>query len=325
MITFYTQHADGITVQEFNVSHKVQLNSALWIDLVYPTEDEIQFISDYLHLEMPSKKEMEEIEPSSRLYIEGNALFLTATMVAQSEHPEPKSDAVSFVLTNNKLITIRHIEPQAFNLFITMVKKTKTPSFSAISLLTSLLEITTDRLADILEKISDKFDEISHGIFHKEDPTTAANGISYKEILQTIGINRILASKIRDSLNSFIRIASFLEKGNITLDHELHARLGIINKDVAALSDYAIFISTEVNFLLDATLGMISIEQNAIIKIFSVAAVIFLPPTLIASIYGMNFKHMPELTWFGGYPLALLLMMISAWIPYHYFRKKKWL
>jgi magnesium transporter len=323
MITLFLQKNNQLISLECppGASHLIQ--EALWIDLLEASEEEEKLVSETLDIEMPSKKEMEEIEPSSRLYRENDSLFLTATMVAYSEAPEPKSDAVTFILTENKFITIRHIEPQAFVLYFNMIKKATDVPYTPYSLLIGLFETTTDRLADILEKISDYFDELSYRIFHKSDVDN--HSLNYKEILLTIGVNRILGSKIRDSLISFNRIISFLEKAKMIEDAELNLRLNIIKKDIAALSDYAVFISSEVNFLLDATLGMVNIEQNAIIKIFSVAAVIFLPPTLLASIYGMNFKHMPELDWFAGYPISLLLMVISAWLPYHYFRKKKWL
>ncbi|MFY7698158.1 MAG: magnesium transporter CorA family protein [Legionella sp.] len=325
MLTIYTQSQTDIHAVAINADNKEQLKHALWIDLLSPTELEENIIEQYLKLEIPTKNEMDEIEPSSRLYAEDDVLFMTTNMVAQSDDPEPKSDAVTFILTKNMLITVRYIEPLSFNLFINQLKRAKIKNTNALHLLVGILETTTDRLADILEKVSLKFDQISHTVFRSNEHNTG-NEVNYKNLLQAIGSNGILGTKIRDSLVSFIRLISFLEqKHAATFDHEIKSRIAVMNKDIHALSDYAIFISSEVNFLLDATLGMINIEQNNIIKIFSVAAVIFLPPTLIASIYGMNFKHIPELSWLAGYPFSLSMMVISAWLPYQYFRKKKWL
>ncbi len=326
MLTAYVQTTSGIQSTEITDTNKDMIQNALWIDLLCPTESEKDFAEHYLQLDIPSKQEMVEIEPSSRLYAEEDTLYMTATMVAQSDQPEAKADAVTFILSENRLITIRYIEPLAFNLYISKLKRSKNNEHNAIDMFISLLETTTDRLADILEKVSYKFDEISHMIFHKDENSQTSGEVTYKQILQAIGINGVLGTKTRDSLVSFIRLLSFFEqKYTSKMDDDLKSRLAVVNKDIRALSDYAIFISSEVNFLLDATLGMINIEQNSIIKILSVAAVIFLPPTLIASVYGMNFQHMPELSWFGGYPVSILLMVLSAWIPFRYFRKKKWL
>lgn len=324
MITLYTPTETGILSTKVDHSNQASLPHALWIDLLCPTQEEEALIQNLFQLNLPTKKDMQEIEPSSRLYSEHQTLYMTATMVAKSEHPEPKADAVSFILLSNQLITIRYIQPHSFELFILNLKRSSAKS--ALHLLVGLLESTTDRLADILEKVSHQFDEISHLIFHKNAQENTHEPVDYKKILRSIGINCVLGTKTRESLLTFLRLLSFLEQNCASqLDPALSTRITTLNKDISSLSDYATSISTEVNFLLDATLGMINIEQNNIIKIFSVAAVIFLPPTLIASIYGMNFAHMPELDWISGYPIALSLMILSAWLPYRYFRKKKWL
>jgi magnesium transporter len=366
MLVIYIAEDTGITSIEITQKNKNLLAQALWIDLLCPSQEEEDIIEEYFKLEIPTKIEMEEIEPSSRLYTENNAFYMTASMIAHSDLPEPIVEPVTFILTENKLFTVRYIEPHSFKVFISQIKRASLGKYDAENLLVILLEITTDRLADILEKVSHKFDEISHLIFHKNGNNSGSNVINYKQLLQTIGSNCVLGTKTRDSLISFIRLVSFLEqksktKNNIPrglprtqsnegllgergavlspnrarrstahakydqLNPEILSRLAVVSKDLSALSDYSVYISAEVNFLLDATLGMINIEQNNIIKIFSVAAVIFLPPTLIASLYGMNFEHMPELRWNLGYPLSLLLMVLSAWLPYRFFKRKKWL
>lgn len=322
MIVAYCQNKLGILPIEITLENQDLLSSAIWVDLLSPTKKEEKFLETYFEIDIPTKEEMKEIEPSSRLYKEDNCLFMTATMVAQSESLEPKADAVTFILTEKNLMTIRYIEPQSFKSFISRLHRFTNKEYSVERLLLGLLESTTDRLADILEKVSHKFDAISLIIFHPKE----SEEINYKKILQDIGANGDLCTKARESLVSFNRLVSFLEHAaGSKFDKNIQIRLKTVIKDVIALSDYASFISSKVNFLLDATLGMVNIEQNNIIKIFSVAAVIFLPPTLIASIYGMNFKYMPELHWIIGYPISIILMLISAWLPYRYFKKKKWL
>lgn len=325
MVVIYFQTQSGIQSEELKETNARLLENALWIDLICPTKNEEKIVEEQVKLGVPTKKEMEEIEPSSRLYTENNVLFMTATMVAMSDLPEAKTDAITFILTKNKLITVRYIRLRAFDLFRAKLLRTKTKEFNATSILIALLDAATERLADILEKISHKFDEISQLIFHSKIGNQTVKETDYKKILQNIGANGDLGTKAGESLVSLIRLISFLEQTQGSeLSKDLRLSLIIIAKDVNAINDYASFLSTKFNFLLDATLGMINIEQNNIIKIFSVAAVVFLPPTLIASVYGMNFDHMPELHWYVGYPLALIMMIFSAWLPFRYFKKKKW-
>ena len=144
--------------------------------------------------------------------------------------------------------------------------------------------------------------------------------------MQTMGANGDLHTKARESLITINRLIIFFGQTiGAKIDNEGQLRLDTLNKDIASISDYANFLSTKVNFLLEATLGMVNIEQNNIIKLFSVAAVIFLPPTLIASIYGMNFHIMPELSWKYGYLFSIGMILLAAWLPYKYFKYRKWL
>ena len=325
MITIYYQTDSCIQAQVLGDDNKQLLQNALWIDLLSPTKDEEIIVEKELKLEIPTKKEVEEIEPSSRLYIENNILYMTATMVAQSDLPEVKTDVVTFILAKERLITLRYTKLHAFELFSTKLLRSKIKVSSATATLIELLDAATNRLADILEKISHKYDDISQLIFRQTAHDTAKE-TGYKRLLQEIGANGDLGNKASESIMTFIRLVSYLEQALGTdFSKEILMPLTLIHKDINALREHASFLSTKFNFLLDATLGMINIEQNNIIKIFSVAAVMFLPPTLIASIYGMNFRHIPELHWYVGYPFAILLMLISGWLPFRYFKKKKWL
>lgn len=322
MITVYSEYSNFKPV-EINESNLVLLQEAVWIDLISPSQQEEQWVQTYRKLQIPTQEEMREIETSSRLYVEGGAIYMTATMVAQSLSLNPKYDAVTFVLKANQLLTIRYIEPHAFKLFSNNLLKPLVLRCTAMDLFISLLEATVDRLADVLEFVGHHLDEYSNSIFHYEE---ANKKLDYKQVMQNIGIKSNLNTKARESLVTFSRlIAFFRQSADAMLDKDEHLRLDTLHKDLVSLSDYANFISNKINFLLDATLGMVSIEQSAIIKIFSVAAVIFLPPTLIASIYGMNFKFMPELSFKWGYQLAIVMMIFSAWLPYKFFKYKRWL
>jgi magnesium transporter len=305
--------------EEITVDNQSLIDNALWIDMISPTREEEALIEKSVSVNIPTREEMREIELSSRLYKEKDILFMTATMVAQSQSFAPHQDAVTFILTPKQLITIRYIEPQAFKLFASIAHKLDVICPAAF--LTELLDATIDRFADVLEMISHQLELCSKDIFQIKKHNTS----SYQFFLQQLGINGALNSKIVESLVSFSRLISFFDQSVETIDNNHHARHITLNKDISSLNDHAHFISNKISFLLDATLGMVQIEQNAIIKIFSVAAVIFLPPTLIASIYGMNFHVMPELSWEYGYIFAIGLMILAAWLPYKYFKYKKWL
>jgi magnesium transporter len=193
----------------------------------------------------------------------------------------------------------------------------------------NLLEAVVDRAADHLESVALVIDKTSHEVFHTE-PARRPRGRDFQELLRRIGEEGDFNSKLRESLVSLLRLAAFLSSVLDSADpkrstREVKAHLKTLQRDIQSLTDHSTFISGKINFLLDAILGMISIEQNAIIKIFSVVAVIFLPPTLVASIYGMNFRFMPELAWPYGYPFAIGLMLLSALVPVIYFRRKGWL
>ena len=310
--------------QAITTENQVLLKEAIWIDLLFPSKEEEAQVEQCLDLNIPTRDEMVEIELSSRLYKENGILFMTATMIAQSDSPDSKLDPVTFILTDYQLITIRYIEPQAFKIVASRLKKFDKTHNSATSLLLELLDAAIDRLADTLELVGRRLDEFSKIIFRPPHRTTVKP--DYQQIIQQIGVNGDLNTKARESLVTFDRLITFFGKiAGLRIDQESQVRLATLSKDIASLSDHTNFLSTKINLLLDGTLGMVSIEQNNIIKLFSVAAVIFLPPTLVASIYGMNFHFMPELSWKYGYLVSIGLMGLVAWLPYKYFKYRKWL
>lgn len=302
------------------------LGDVVWVDFLNPTDHEERALEARLGIDVPTREEMEEIEVSSRLYVEEGALFMTATLPARTDTDDLLMAPVTFVLAADKLITVRYHEPRAFRTFPQRAEQVSLGCMDGEDVLVALLEATVDRLADILERVERDVDAISREIFRDGGPSTGGKR-DLNKVLQQIGRKGDLGSHIRDSLVSLQRLSGFF--GNIEAqqknEKELRGRIKTLGRDVQSLTDHSSFLSQKITFLLDATLGMISIEQSNIIKIFTIAAGVFLPPTLIASIYGMNFVHMPELRWVYGYPLACLLMLLSAIVPWWWFKRRGWL
>lgn len=297
----------------------------IWYDLINPTPEEERRLEERLGVDLPTREEMQEIEISSRLYAEGAAVFMTANVLAATDTPEPELAPVTFVLVEGRLVTIRYHEPRAFATLLQRIERHALVCDTADKVLLTLLEAMVDRVADLLEREGGSLDLVAKSIF-RHGPKRK-RGVDLAEVLEVIGRHGEFNSKVQESLITFDRIAGFLGQvafGNAA-SKALRARIKTLTRDARSLSDHAGFQAQKITFLLDATLGLVNIEQNGIIKIVSVAAVVFLPPTLVASIYGMNFVNMPELGWQLGYPWALGLMVLSAVLPYLLFKHKGWL
>jgi magnesium transporter len=298
-----------------------------WIDLVDPTKEEEHAVEEAVGVGIPTREEMREIETSSQVYREGDAVIMTVRVVKREVSGVATLTDATFILTPRNLVTVRYVETKPFSIFCARTDKNGGHLDSLEGILIGILEAIVDRAADILEEIGLGLDTISEIIFHQtEGPNPSIVSADLRTTIQRIGRSGDLASKVRESLHSLNRAVSFLrttEKPELNPD--LTARITTLHGDIQSLLDHNMYLASNTQFLLDSTLGLINIQQNAIIKIFSVAAVIFLPPTLIASIYGMNFEHMPELKWLLGYPAALGLMVLSAILPYLYFKRRGWL
>jgi magnesium transporter len=303
-----------------------RFDGVVWIDLFNPTAEEEALIESRIAIDIPTRADMEEIEISSRLYYEEGDAFMTATVPAKSDTDDLQMAPVTFVLTGERLITIRYHDPRAFQTFTQRAQKVSLGCRNGEAVLVALLEAIVDRLADVLERAQREIDNISRSIFERPG-ATPAKGQDLQKLLQDIGRKGDLTSNIRDSLFTIQRVAGFL--AHLTTqqksDKDVRARVKTLSRDASSLTEHSTSLSQKITFLLDATLGMINIQQNGIIKIFSVSAVVFLPPTLIASIYGMNFQFMPEFGWRLGYPLAVGIMVLSAVLPYLYFKHRGWL
>ncbi len=299
-------------------------DSAVWLDLVNPLPGEDKLVERLLGIAVPTREEMQEIEVSSRLYVEHHARYMTATLMCNSDTATPKTTAVTFILSGHRLVTVRYDDPRPFMIVGNKLARSCPANISGETVLLDLFDAVIDRAADILERIGMEVDRVSHDIF---EPDGSGGSLSYREILKAIGSKGDLTSKVRESLVSIGRLLLFLanEAEGMRWHKDVRLQLQTMQRDVLSLSDHSTYLNSKIQFLLDAMLGVVTIEQNNIIKIFSIASVALMPPTLIASIYGMNFKSMPELEWAHGYPMALLAMVAAAVVPYWIFKLKKWL
>ena len=296
----------------------------VWIDLINPTVEDEALVERLVGVNVPTRDDMQEIEISSRTYDEAGVLFLTAPVLATSLSEKTVSGPVSFVLVGNRLVTVRYHEPYSFVRFAETAARQVPGCSTGLAVLIGLLETIVDRLADILEGQGKTQAAISQSIFVQN--RRLKTDVKLSEVLLQIGAAEDLNGMTGESLVAMQRLSGFLTaraepKGKA----QDKVRLKTLLRDAASLQDYAGTQKQKLTFLLDATLGMINIQQSDIIKVFSVVAFVFLPPTLIASIYGMNFNYMPELEWHWGYPAAVGAMVLSAILPYLYFKRKGWM
>ena len=300
---------------------------AIWIDLLNPTPEEDKRVEGLLGISIPTREEMHDLEPSEIIYTENGAHYMTARVICQSESIVPKLADVTFILTEKALVTVRYDEPGAFNIFLNRATKPGGCGQQPEAVLDGLIEAIVDRAAEVLRGVGDKVDMASRRIFAGRAQDVEQGGV-YQVVIQHIGQHEHIISNVRESMMSIERVLLFLsanynrpKKAQTGFSAEWRSAV----RDVQAIEEHATFLSSKLQFMLDATLGLVSIEQNKIIKLFSVVSVALMPPTLIASIYGMNFKFMPELEWQWGYPMAIGLMIVCAVLPYMFFRWKKWL
>jgi magnesium transporter len=325
MLRTYGPSCDGSPIEA--KAEKIP-DSATWVDLEEPTEDEEALVERCIRMDVPTQSEMAEIEPSSRLYERDGALYMTVSVLYGVQHGEPSTTPISFVLTDNRLVTVRYATPKPFRSFSDHVGRDPGLVKDAATALIRMLDAIIDRLADELENVGKTIEEISVNIFHREVDARRIPAERLTALLTRIGRTQTLLAKIRYSSVSTVRMLSFLSGANRFNEQgqsEIRHHLTSLSADAAALGEHASFQSDNLQFLLDASLGLISIEQNAAMKLFSWAAVVFLPPTLIAGIYGMNFHYFPELDWHYGYAISLGLMFASAVGPYLYFKKRGWI
>ena len=304
---------------------------AAWVDLLDPTPEQDREVLMRLGVDIPTREEMEEIESSSRVYEENGVAYLTALVVCRTDTDEPGTTPVSFVLTPTHLVTVRFADLTPFRAFAARCARQPNNAETSATAFAGLVEAIVDRTADVLERADAELAKVSAEVFR---PKAAAAGRRRRrrepqdldELVERIGRRHDLLSTVRESLLTLQRVVAFARQvAGAWLPEEAKARLATAERDVHSLMEHDGHLTQKVAFLLDATLGLINNQQNKIIKIFSVVAVVFMPPTLVASIYGMNFAHMPELAQRWGYPASLALMVVAAIAPYLYFKHRGWL
>jgi magnesium transporter len=300
----------------------------LWLDLLNPTHAEEKLVEAALGQNVPTREEMAEIEPSSRLYERQGASIMTASVLYGVSGEEPNTDPVTFILTDELLVTVRYVDPQPFVRFHEHLCAEPEMCTDPLSVLIRLMDAIVDRLADELESVARQMEAVSTEIFAK--PTTQAGKPKPTErrlqaILLRVGGVQALQAEIRESALSSSRMLGYLGTTERVRASQYRPQVRSLIEDTRALLDHSSFLSENLAFLLQASLGLITLEQNFVMKVFSVFAVVFMPPTLIAGIYGMNFEHMPELKWLHGYPFALTLILASAIIPFWIAKRSRWL
>ena len=303
-------------------------DAATWIDLEEPTPEEEELVERCIKVDVPTQAEMAEIEPSSRLYEQNGALYMTVSVLFGVEDGQPTSTPITFVLAEDRLITIRYATPKPVRAFSEHVRRDPALGRDGPTVLVRMLDAIIDRLADELERTGAEGERLSSEIFLKKVEDRRIPAQKLTSLLTSIGRAQTLVNRIRYTAVSTTRMLSFLagsRRLHEPAQQETLNHVASLTTDVTALSEHASFLTDSLQFLLDASLGLISIEQNAAMKLFSWAAVVLLPPTLIAGIFGMNFHYIPELNWHYGFPLSLGLMLATAIGPYLYFKRRGWI
>jgi len=325
MISSFLLDATGLHRGEFAPGTPVP-DGSIWVDLLEPSADEEQRIESQLGIDVPTPEEMREIETSNRLYEEAGVLYMTATVVTRIETDRPESSQVTFILTPDTLVTNRYTDPLPFRRYIAYAARHAVQCSTAIAVLAGLLEALVNRIADVLERIAADMDTLSYDVFTPPAPGMRRRTRDYRAILERVGRAGDLNSKAREALSSLSRLLVFLQQAeHPQMNTEMRQRLRTLSRDVSQMSDHAGFIASKVQFQLDATLGMINIDQNNILKIFSVATVVLLPPSVIGAIFGMNFALIPAASQPWGFWGAIGLMVVSAVLPWWAFKRQGWL
>ncbi len=296
---------------------------AIWLDLLDATEGERAVVERAFEMRVPALDEIVEIESSSRLRTEGDVLYLSTPMASRKDALRPLS-SLGFVLSDTRLITVRYAESFAFDEVAAPVRG---DASGAVGAFLTLLEALVDRAADAMERLGAELGRLSREVFGAEDaPSRPNTDRMLRALLKSIGQVGDTLSELRDTLLGLQRIVSYVpDAAGEWLPGSADGRLATLGRDIASLADYDAQLVSKVQFLLDAALGFINIEQNNGIKVLTVVSLVGIPPTLIASIYGMNFKNMPELSWSFGYEYALVLMLLSVAVPLVFFWRKGWL
>jgi len=289
----------------------------LWVDLQNPTSDEIKSVEEKFDVSFQSQQEQAEIESSSRYIEEDDRLVANSNFLIPTRNHEYKTVPVNFLLKDDVLFTYRFADLKSFADMVKKIKSKRTVFSDGAQIMIAIFESRIDYDADLVESLSTRVKEINKQL----DLDAKLD----REMLLLINDYQELTMSIRENVVDKQRVISAMIRSNGWFTSDEQARLRIVIKDINSLIDHTNFIFERLEFLQNTFLGLVNLEQNNIIKIFTVLSLVLLPPTLIASIYGMNFTDMPELSWRFGYLFALGLMAISSGLTYYFFKKKNWL
>jgi magnesium transporter len=299
-------------------------SGTVWLDLIEPTPTEEKLVEAHLSIDVPTRDEMREIEASNRLYEEEGALYMTATIVTKLDTDLPENSQVTFILKANNLVTNRYVDPLPFRRYIAYAERHPNSCGTAPAILAGILESIVNRIADVIERVAVDLDGASAEVFSQSKRKRSVTR-DFRKVLERLGQSGELVSKARESLVSLGRLLAFLQQSSTPFTQDVKSRLRTVSRDVLAMSDHASFLGTKTSFILDATLGLINIAQNNILKIFSVVTVFLLPPSVIAALFGMNFTRMPWIGETWGLWVAFGLMLLSSIGPFLFFKRKGWL
>lgn len=317
MINAYSLNSGQFSVDRVYTSTPPS-SGTIWLDVVEPSEDEHQWLIHHYPGCLPNENELHEIEISSRFFESEYGIHIRSLFPHRSGH-ELRNVNIAFELRADRLITLQDEPTALFRLMRNYLNSQHIQASTPLDVIILLFSAKVEYLADTLEEVYEELEEASQNALSEE--TADAD-----ELLRTITLQEDLNGKVRLNLLDTQRSLRYLLRAcDRALDEPQKDQIQDMLRDIESLTPHTAFLFEKINFLMEATMGFINLEQNSIIKIFSVAAVIFLPPTLIASIYGMNFTNMPELNTSWGYPLALALMLMSAVGTFLFFKRKGWL
>lgn len=299
--------------------------AAIWIEVFDPTQEESETILRQTNIDLPEHHEMHQLEFSNRFYEENDALHLSLTVVTKAA-PIPESHVITFIISKNILITLRYSEPNPIYSFAQYIQSHPLIATNHIEIFDRLLNKIVGSAADVFELVDAKTDELGLALLGTIDgDKKVTNKENLNSVLREINYLQTLVSKASQSLSSVqLLITYFQEMQKKLFPNQLDRNVLALNQDIICLSKHGEQLNQKLGFQLQSTLGLTNIEQTHIIKMFTVVAMIFMPPTLIASIYGMNFEYMPEISLKFSYPMALMLMLFSSFFPYRFFKKKGW-
>lgn len=319
MIIAYCPSVDGLERIEVAMGTPLPATS-VWIDLICPEPEERAEAERLMGAAIPTQQDITSIETSERLYLEPGAIVMTAQMPGVVHSASPAVSAVTFVVSAKRLVTVRYGEPGSLAFLARKVQSDQTIAHMGPAVLFALLDIIVDRCAEEMEDASACYDDLALKVFG--DRLNTRKTASYKVAIKQLGRIGLKVAKLHDVCASLSRLLLFMgtHAKRLNLSEEQIEDCRMFGRDVHSIKEHGDALDNKLTFLLDATIGLVSLEQNQISKIFTVLGLIFLPPTLIASVYGMNFVNMPELQWEQGFLFSIGLMLVSVAVTFFAFR-----